>query len=188
MPSHPFDWKILSSQYLLQDRWITVRADACQLPSDRVVEPYYVLEYPTWTNVVALTTHEEVVLVRLYRHGIGQTVLELPSGTIEADDDSVLEGARRELLEETGYGGGEFVETAVLSPNPANHANRVHCYVATGVEQVSTPIVDDAEQVETVLVSLPEVVNLAKTNGLLQAMHVSSLFLALQHLGRLQIT
>jgi 8-oxo-dGTP pyrophosphatase MutT (NUDIX family) len=153
-----------------------------------VIEPYYVLEYPTWVNVVALTAHVEVVLVRLYRHGIRQTVVELPSGTVDLSDASVLEAARRELLEETGYGGGEFVETATLSPNTANHANRVHCFVATAVEHVCPPILDETERVETVLLPLDKVVELARNNGLLQALHVSSLFFALHTLGRLHIT
>lgn len=185
--SHPFDWKLLTSRYIVHDRWLKVRADTCELPSTRVIEPYYVLEYPTWLNVVALTAQEEVVLVQLYRHGIRQTVLELPSGTVESSDASVLDAARRELLEETGYGGGEFVETARLSPNTANHVNRVHCFVATGVKCVNQPVIDEMERVETVLLPLPEVVELAKTNGLLQALHVSSLFFALHALGRLHI-
>jgi ADP-ribose pyrophosphatase len=185
---HPFDWKLLTSRYVVHDRWLKVRVDTCELPSARVIEPYYVLEYPTWLNVVALTAQEDVVLVQLYRHGIRQTVLELPSGTVESSDASVLDAARRELLEETGYGGGEFVETACLSPNTANHVNSMHCFVATGVERVQQPVIDETERVETVLLPLRAVVELAKTNGLLQALHVSSLFFALHTLGRLHIT
>ena len=85
---------------------------------------------------VAIASHNEVVLVRLYRHGMQQTVLEIPSGGVEASDISVLAAARRELLEETGYGGGMFVETGRLSPNSANHANTVHCFLATEIEQI----------------------------------------------------
>lgn len=188
MIAHPFDWKLLASRSVVEDRWIKVRADTCELPSHRVIEPYYVLEYPTWLNVVVLTAQDDAVLVRLYRHGIGQTVLELPSGTVEAADVSVLEAAKRELLEETGYGGGTFVETAQLSPNPANHANRVHSFLATGVEPVAEPVCDDAEEVETVLMPLPEVVEHAIAGQLLQAMRVSALFLGLHRLGRLHMT
>jgi len=108
MSPHPFDLMLLTSRYIVQDRWLKVRADTYELPNAQVIEPYYVLEYPTWLNIVALTAQEEVVLVRLYRHGIRQTVLELPSGAVESSDASVLDATRRELLEETGYGGGAF--------------------------------------------------------------------------------
>jgi len=187
MRHHPFDWKVLASRYVVRDQWLKVRADTCELPSSRVIEPYYVLEYPTWLNVVAVTADEDVVLARLYRHGIEETVLELPSGTVEPDDKSILEAARRELLEETGYGGGEFVETGTLSPNSANHVNRVHCFLATDVDLVAQPRIDETEQVETVLMPLDQLFDLAKSNGLLQAMHVGSLFFALHRLGRLVV-
>ena len=77
--TNSLDWKLISSEYLVSDRWLRLRADKCQLPSSKIIEPYYVLEYPTWVNVVAVTPQNEVVLVRLYRHGIGRTVLEIPS-------------------------------------------------------------------------------------------------------------
>ncbi len=79
---HSFDWTLLSSKYVVKDRWISVRADTYQMPNGRIIEPYYVLEYPTWVNVVALTKSKEVVLVKQYRPGIQKTVLELPCGAM----------------------------------------------------------------------------------------------------------
>lgn len=182
---HPFDWQLLQSVYVLQDRWLSLRADTCQLPNGRTVAPYYVLEYPSWVNVVALTEDHHVVLVRQYRHGVQQTVLELPSGTVEAADASPRAAMQRELLEETGYVSAHVVETGRLSPNSANHANMTYCFLATGVERVAEPMPEDTEQVETVLMPLADVIELASTGGLLQALHVGALFLALRALGKL---
>ena len=184
---HPFDWKLVKSTYVLQDRWLSLRADTCQLPNGHTVAPYYVLEYPTWVNVVALTPDHHVVLVRQYRHGIQQTVVELPCGTVEATDPSPLAAVQRELLEETGYAGVHMVETGRLSPNAANHTNWTYCFLATGVELVAAPIADDTEHVETVLMPLSEVVGLAREGGLLQALHVGALFFALHALGKLEL-
>jgi hypothetical protein len=41
-----FDWKVTQSDYVLNNRWIRVRADACETPTGHVIAPYYVLEYP----------------------------------------------------------------------------------------------------------------------------------------------
>jgi 8-oxo-dGTP pyrophosphatase MutT (NUDIX family) len=179
----PLDWKRLQSMYILQDRWLALRADTCQLPNGRTIAPYYVLEYPPWVNVVALTTDQQVVLVRQYRHGVQQTLLELPSGAVDATDASPRAAVQRELLEETGYGSAVVVETGCLSPNPATHTNLTHCFLATGVRQVAAPHPEATECLETVLLPLSEVVRLARTGGLLQALHVGALFLALHTLG-----
>jgi ADP-ribose pyrophosphatase len=182
---HPLDWKRLKSTYVLQDRWLALRADTCQLPNGHTIAPYYVLEYPPWVNVVALTMDQQVVLVRQYRHGIQQTVLELPSGVVDATDASPLAAVQRELLEETGYVSEVVVETGRLSANPATHTNLTYCFLATGVLQVADPRPEETEHLETVQMPLAEVVRLASTGGLLQALHVGALFLALHTLGKL---
>ncbi|MBN1979901.1 MAG: NUDIX hydrolase, partial [Chitinivibrionales bacterium] len=122
---------------------------------------------------------------RLYRHGTQKTILELPSGTIEASDSCACDAARRELLEETGYGGGTCIELAQHSPNPANHTNLVSSILMTGVEHMSEPADDETERIETLLVSFDECLTLMQRNEFLQAMHVATLFYALTHLKRI---
>ena len=61
---HHRDWHIVDSTYIVKDRWLSLRADVCRLPSGRTIAPYYVFEYPSWVNVVALTEDAQVVLVR----------------------------------------------------------------------------------------------------------------------------
>ncbi len=183
---HPFDWTILESTYMVRDPWQIIRADKCQLPNGRIIGPYYVLEYGTWVNVVALTKKREVILVRQYRHGIQRTILEIPGGAMDPEDTSPLTAARRELLEETGYTSDTLVETGRVCSNPANHNNFLHSFLATDVERVGEPQLDATEQIEVVLMPLEQAIELAKNSGLLQAMNVSSLFFALAQLGRLR--
>lgn len=47
-------WKIIKSEYLLRDKWLTVRADNCKTADGLSVSPYYVLEYSDWVHVIAL--------------------------------------------------------------------------------------------------------------------------------------
>lgn len=182
---HRLDWHVVDSTYIVKDRWLSLRADACRLPNGRTIAPYYVFEYPDWVNVVALTENGHVVLVKQYRHGLQRTLIELPCGGVEPQDTSPLEATKRELLEETGYTGEHFIQTGILSANPANHTNMTYCFLATSVRQIAAPVLDDTEQLEVMLLPLEEVIELVHNGGILQALHVGSLFFALQALGRL---
>jgi hypothetical protein len=81
-------WHIVKSETLIKDRWIDLRADACVTSSGVDIAPYYVLAYPDWVHVVAITPDDQLVLVRQYRHGVGEILLELPAGAVEAADTS----------------------------------------------------------------------------------------------------
>ncbi len=122
------------------------------------------------------------VLVRQYRHGIGRVVVELPSGAIEASDKNPMEAAKRELLEETGYASNQFIQTGVVSPNPANHSNLTYCFLAKDLKKVREPKLDETEEVETVLVPLEKVVEMFNKGDFLQALHVSSIYFALKQM------
>jgi ADP-ribose pyrophosphatase len=182
---HRLDWHIVSSTHIVQDRWLSLRADVCRLPGGQTVAPYYVFEYPDWVNVVALTEDDQVVLVKQYRHGLQSTLIELPGGGVDPQDASPLAAAQRELLEETGYTGERFIQTGVLSANPANHANMTYWFLATSVRYTAAPALDDTEQLEVVLLPLAEVLELMHNGGILQALHIGALFFALRALGRL---
>ncbi|BAY34447.1 NUDIX hydrolase [Nostoc carneum NIES-2107] len=179
------NWKILKSQYLVKDKWLAFRADTCQTPDGQIVEPFYVFEYSTWVNIVALTKNQEVVLVEQYRYGIQQTVLELPGGCMEPEDISPLEAAKRELLEESGYSSENFIETGVISPNSATHNNLIHCFLATNVELVADLKLDTTEIINVKLLPLDDLIQNIDSGILLQSFHISSLFFALKKLSKL---
>ncbi|MDR2805091.1 MAG: NUDIX hydrolase, partial [Dysgonamonadaceae bacterium] len=68
------------------------------------------MEYPDWINVIAINKAKQFVFVKQYRHGIGSVHFELCAGVCEKEDASPLISAQRELMEETGYGNGVWVE------------------------------------------------------------------------------
>lgn len=140
-----------------------------------VIDPYHVVEVPDWINVLALTPDGDVVLVREYRHGTAEITLELPSGTVEPGE-APLAAARRELAEETGYGGGSWRRTAWVAVNPARQSNRVSTFLALGVVPCGPPRTEPGEVIETFCLPLP---------ALLAGLADGSLRFHIQHLAAL---
>jgi ADP-ribose pyrophosphatase len=103
--------------------------------------------------VFALTSEREVVLVREYRPGPRQSLLELPGGAVDHGEEPPA-AARRELLEETGYSGELQAVGTIL--DCAYSTRRRHTFVATDCEQVQEPTPHDGEFPEVVLMALPE--------------------------------
>lgn len=171
-------WKVISSQRLYKH----IRLDQCVFPDDNVYE-VPILEHKNWVTIIALTGDEQVVLERQYRHGMQQVILEFPGGVIESGE-TVEAAARRELLEETGYGGGRFIALSSVSPDPADHTNLLFPFLALGVEKISAQHLDATEELDVLLKPLDDVIALARSGGMPQALHVSALFFALAYMGR----
>lgn len=176
-------WKILNSKYLYKTNGVALRIDQCEIQSGNIFEPY-VIETGTWVNVVALTKEREVILEKQYRHGAGQVLLEIPAGIMDEEDESPLQAAQRELLEETGYTSERFIEVGKVYPNPATHNNMTYSFLALDVEKAGQQSLDETEEIEVSLVPFNEFVSLAKEGGLPQALHISALFFALAYLER----
>jgi 8-oxo-dGTP pyrophosphatase MutT (NUDIX family) len=178
-------WKVLNSEYLYNEPWLTIRKEKCELPNGRIMPAYYTLEYPSWVSAFALTKEGQVVMVKQYRHGLGVVSTELPGGVV--DKGETLEIAiARELMEETGYVFESFEFIGKLCANPATTNNYMHMFIAKGGEKVSHQKLDDTEDIEVVIYSIEEVWQLVRDNKIVQALHTSTIFYALQKLGMLQ--
>jgi 8-oxo-dGTP pyrophosphatase MutT (NUDIX family) len=125
-------WKTIDSKYLINDRWIKLRADTCVTPESKTITPWYVLEYPEWASCLAIDSDDQVLLLRHYRQGAGAYIQEIVSGAMEPHETEPKKTMARELTEEIGYTGGEIFMTGVTYANPAIQNNRVHSFLAVG--------------------------------------------------------
>ncbi len=179
-------WKILSSTYVHNVApWAVLRTDRCEMPDGKIVPGYYVLEYPDWVNVVAITAENKVLMVRQYRHAAGVVSTEIPGGVIDGDEQP-HDAARRELLEETGYQFDDIELLAKVHPNPATANNVTHLFLARGGTKVAGQALDEHEELVVEERTLAEVKQLLLENKITQSLHCTALFFALVKLGELR--
>ncbi len=168
-------WKTLDTRYIIKRPWLTARVDRVQLPDGRINPEHYVLEYPDWVNVTAITAEGKFVFVRQYRHAFDGVFDELCAGVSEKGEQPV-EAARRELLEETGYAGGEWTLTMTIGQNPSTCNNLTYCFLAQGVEKVGSQHLDASEDIEVVLKSEREVYDMLVADEMKQALMAAPLW------------
>ena len=169
------DWKTLKSEYLFRRPWLTARRDVCELPDGRINDEYYVLEYPTWVHVVAITKEGKMVIIRQYRHGLGRTCFGIVAGCVEEGEDPLM-AAKRELQEETGYTGGEWHEAMQFTCNASAMNNITHSYIAVGVEQTDVQHLDACEDIEIYTFTPDEVKAMLLRGEFMQASMLAALY------------
>ncbi len=180
-------WKTLSSKQLFHETWMKIRVDTCEKPDGSIVTPYYVYEFPEWVAALAITKEGEVILERQYRHALGETGLEIPGGCVDASDASFEAAIARELLEETGYRFEKYEFLGITSSNPSTNSNLMHMFLATGGEKVQKQELDPGEDIEVRLVSMDAFIQMVKDQVFVQSMHVTTIYRALEKLGRVVI-
>lgn len=174
-------WERLRTERLIETPYFALRSDALRLPGGGVKDPYYVLERPDAAIIFPLTREDDVVLVRQYRPPLERMELGLPAGLVEEGEEPEA-AARRELLEETGYSGGEWEELGSLASSPSLKDNWAYLFLARGVEETAPPDPDEHELVEVVKVPVEELLGLVRTGEIVSSSGVAAIMLALEQL------
>jgi len=179
-------WQILSSEYVIDTPHLRLRRDAIELPGGARVHDYYVRETRGFAVIFATTPDERVVLVRQYKHGIDEIVLELPAGAIDPGE-TPAECAARELSEETGYvaSPGELAFVATFVTDPTNSNGRFHLFHAGGARELARQDLDDTEQIHVELASLGDLRRYVRDGTIAVNSHVAAIYFMLDRLGKL---
>jgi 8-oxo-dGDP phosphatase len=171
----PLPWEVLEQSYLFRrPPWLVLRHQHFRLPNGREIADYWISEYPPWVNVVAVTKDDRLVLVRQFRPGLGAVHYELPAGVVD-DRESIEAAGRRELREETGYGGGAWSLLTRLSANPALQDNWTTTFLAEGVERLAPPSPETTEDLRVHLVDVAQAGRIIDDGDMIQALHTAPL-------------
>jgi 8-oxo-dGTP pyrophosphatase MutT (NUDIX family) len=177
-------WTVLRSQYLVKDKWMTLRADTCKTASGVIIEPYYVQEVGDWVNIAAFDQEQRLLVVEQYRHAFGGMTIELPAGCVESGEAPV-ESMKRELLEETGCEVRRIFDLPTQVPNPARNQNRLHQFVAVGAEVTSLQNLEPSEGITFSFKPVHEVLALVDSGVFHSPMQTTNIFMGIRFLNAL---
>ncbi|MFM8635234.1 MAG: NUDIX hydrolase [Planctomycetia bacterium] len=108
-------------------RFSVVRMDeSC---TDGSIRHREVAIHPGSVVIVPMVSEDEVCLIEVVRIAVGETLVELPAGTLDRPEP-IAEAARRELAEETGYRAGRITAIGGLWMSPGILRERMHLFVA----------------------------------------------------------
>ena len=169
-------WNSLTRESILVKKpWFEVIREEIQLPDGKVVPEYYGIEMPHYTAVFAVTEEQKIMVLRCYRHAIGEVTLTMPGGMIE-ESETPLTGIQRELLEETGYKAKDWKPLGTFVGNSTRGCGTYHLFFATGAYSVQEPDSGDLEELELLLWEKQEVEQ-ALDEGQAKSLGVASMLL-----------
>lgn len=141
---------------LLHSSYVQVHRDCLELHDKSLYHYTTISTTPCAVMVIPTTPSGAFVLNEEYRHATGQIILGSPGGVLDENEDPA-EGARRELIEETGYDGESFTLLGSSFPLPGL-SNQRHFYVhANNVHYIKPPQLERAEILRTVILTPDEI-------------------------------
>ena len=170
-------WKLLSSRLIADYRIVRLREDRYLFEPSHTETNFVVCDSMDWVLVIPVTDDGQVVMVRQFRHGVRQVVLEVPGGLLDAGETPEA-SAVRELREETGYEADSIRLIGKMLPNPALNSAHIHIAVAEGCRRAGDQNLDPFERIEVVLHPLADIPGMIGSGEIDHALVVAAFTLA----------
>jgi ADP-ribose pyrophosphatase len=134
------------------------------------------VEHPGAAAIVPLIGPQEVILIKQYRHALKQYIWEIPAGTL-GPQEPVMDCARRELIEETGYAAEVWQKLAEITPVPGYSDERIHLFLASELKSAHQAL-DPDEVLAVHRVSLAQALEMIARGDIQDAKSICGLLLA----------
>lgn len=166
-------WQRLSRKVAYQNPWVVVYHDEVTRPDGRP-GIYGVVHYRNKAvAVVALDEQDRTLLVGQYRYTLDVYSWEIVEGGA-AEGEDLVEAARRELREETGYGAERLEEIARLHLSNSVSDEEAFCYLATGL-RAGAAEPEGSERLQVRWVPFPEALAMTFDGRITDALSVVAL-------------
>ncbi len=134
------------------------------------------VEHPGATAIIPMLNESRVLLLKQYRHALKEYIWEIPAGTLDPQE-SVINCAKRELIEETGYSANRWQKLAEITPVPGYSDERIYIYLATDLKPAEQNL-DKDEIINVHEIEFSKAIEMIKRGESQDAKSITGLFLA----------
>ena len=138
------------------------------------------VEHPGATAIIPMLNESRIILLKQYRHALRKYIWEIPAGTIDPQE-SVINCAKRELIEETGYSAEQWQKLGEMTPVPGYSDERIHIYLATDLLPAEQNL-DRDEIINVHEIEFDEAMEMVKAGKIQDAKSIAGLYMALNRL------
>lgn len=171
--------KTLTSEQVYEGKIVNIRLDSVELVNGKT-SFREVVEHAGGVVILAVDDNNRAYMVRQFRYPIGRAMLEVPAGKLEKGEDP-LEGAIRELREETGLTAEKLIYFGGTYPSPGFCDEQLHIYLALGLTH-GEACPDEDEFLNLEVVDLDELVQMVMSGKLLDGKSINAIFIAREYL------
>lgn len=175
-------WKTVDTRTMYQNPWIRVREDNVLRP-DGSPGIYGVVEIGRSTGIVAINGQDEIVLVGQWRYTHNKYSWEIPTGGVDHQEETPLEGAKRELKEETGVKADRWLFLGTIDNSNGVTDDEGHLFLATDLT-LSEQDLESTEDITLRWVKFEEAVTLALEGVITEASSVAAILKVALHRER----
>ncbi|WP_214071068.1 NUDIX hydrolase [Mucilaginibacter sp. dw_454] len=155
-------WTLIKEEDISPSPWFPLVKHTVKLANGTIIDDYYYSPLGDVAQVLAVTKNKEVILVKQYKHALGQVLIELPGG-IQQKNKSILESAVNELEEETGVKAStdQLISLGKIANNPTKLNQVTYGFILFDAEFNSTQKLDTTEDIQIITKPAPEVLKMA---------------------------
>ena len=176
--------KTLENKLILSNKFFNIFHDKIELPDKKLSSRLYV-DHPGGVAIIAITNDNEIILERQYRYPVKETLVELPMGKLEPNEE-ILDAAKRELQEETGYLSNNWVKIGETIPCNGYSSEIITYFLATDIVSGEQKL-DDGEFLEVFKVSIKSAIKMVLNGEIRDSKTVTGLVLYLGYLKKSEI-
>jgi ADP-ribose pyrophosphatase len=170
-----YEEKTMKCERIYEGKILNLRIDTVELP-EKKYSKREIVEHPGGVGIVTVTDDNCVILVKQYRKAVNKTLLEIPAGKIEVNEEP-RETAIRELKEETGYDAKEFKYLLEFYTSPGYCNEKIYLFLARGLIEGKQEL-EDGEYCEIVKYSIDDLLKMIDRGEIIDSKTIIGIYAA----------